>query len=128
MHLEPVRTGDRVFIGNDAVVPPGAVIPDDVLIGIKSKPPENERMAPGETWFGSPPIKLPTRQKVDVGALWTYEPSRWRKLGRAVFEAAHTSFPSMLFISFAILAIDLFFYPAILEADWTLLAISFVGA
>src|SRR3712207_8255527 len=93
MHLEPVRTGDRVFIGNDAVVPPGAVIPDDVLIGIKSKPPENERIAPGDTWFGSPPIKLPTRQKVDIGALWTYEPSVWRKLGRAVFEALHTSFP-----------------------------------
>jgi non-ribosomal peptide synthetase-like protein len=128
MHLEPVRTGDRVFIGNDAVVPPGAVIPDDVLIGIKSKPPENERIAPGDTWFGSPPIKLPTRQKVDIGSLWTYEPSAWRKLGRAVFEALHTSFPSMLFITFAILAIDLYFYPAILEQDWVALALSFMAA
>ena len=128
MHLEPVRTGDRVFVGNDAVVPPGAVIPDDVLIGIKSKPPENERMAPGDTWFGSPPIKLPTRQKVDIGALWTYEPSAWRKLGRGVFEALHTSFPSMLFITFAILAIDLYFYPAILERDWLRLAVSFMAA
>ena len=25
-------------------------------------------MQPGDTWFGSPPIKLPTRQKVDLGA------------------------------------------------------------
>ncbi len=68
MHLEPVRTGARVFVGNDAVVPPGAVIPDDVLIGIKSKPPENAAMSPGETWFGSPPIRLPARQKVDLGS------------------------------------------------------------
>jgi non-ribosomal peptide synthetase-like protein len=128
MHLEPVRTGDRVFIGNDAVVPAGAVIPDDVLIGIKSKPPENDRLAPGETWFGSPPIKLPTRQRVDIGSNWTYEPTFGRKLGRAVFEALHTSFPSMLFITFAILTIDLYFYPAILERDWAGLLLSFMAA
>jgi non-ribosomal peptide synthetase-like protein len=128
MHLEPVRTADRVFIGNDAVVPPGAEIPEDVLIGIKSKPPENTRIAPGETWFGSPPIKLPTRQKVDIGSNWTYEPSFGRKLWRAVFEALHTSFPSMLFITFAILAIDLYFYPAILEQNWRMLVLSFMGA
>jgi non-ribosomal peptide synthetase-like protein len=128
MHLEPVRTADRVFVGNDAVVPPGADIPEDVLIGIKSKPPENARIAPGETWFGSPPIKLPTRQKVDIGATWTYEPSFGRKLWRAVFEALHTSFPSMLFITFAILAIDLYFYPAILEQRWGMLILSFMGA
>jgi non-ribosomal peptide synthetase-like protein len=128
MRLEPVCTGDRVFVGNDAVVPPGTNIPCDVLIGIKSKPPENARMAPGDTWFGSPPIKLPTRQKVEVGATWTYEPSRSRKLGRAAFEALHTSFPSMLFITFAILAIDLYFYPAILDQDWPMLVLSFMGA
>jgi non-ribosomal peptide synthetase-like protein len=83
MTLEPVRTEDRVFVGNDAVVPPGAVIPEGVLIGIKSKPPANHEMSPGDTWFGSPPIKLPTRQKVDMGAMWTYEPSAWKKLGAA---------------------------------------------
>ena len=27
MHLAPVKTEARVFVGNDAVVPPGAVIP-----------------------------------------------------------------------------------------------------
>ena len=75
MHSSRSRPGDRVFVGNDAVVPPGAVIPKGALIGIKSKPPANDVMAPGDTWFGSPPIKLPTRQKVDIGANWTYEPS-----------------------------------------------------
>jgi non-ribosomal peptide synthetase-like protein len=34
----------------------------------------------------------------------------------------------MLFITFAILAIDIFFYPAILLRQWGTLAISFVGA
>ena len=47
-------------------------------------------MAPGDTWFGSPAIKLPTRQKVDIGANWTYEPSSLKKIWRArVRGAAH---------------------------------------
>ena len=75
-------------------MPPGAVIPEGALIGIKSKPPANDLMRPGETWFGSPPIKLPTRQKVDIGSTWTYEPGPLPQLGRGVFEALHTSFPS----------------------------------
>jgi len=128
MHLEPVSTADRVFIGNDGVVPPGAVIPEGCLIGIKSKPPSNDQLSPGDTWFGSPPIKLPTRQRVDIGATWTYEPSLAKKIWRAVFEALHTSFPSMLFIVFAILSIDNFFYPAVQTRDWPMLALSFVAA
>lgn len=93
MHLEPTRTGARVFVGNDAVVPPGAVIPDDVLIGIKSKPPENAAMSPGETWFGSPPIRLPARQKVDLGSTRPRPTSSgaWPKIRRGVFEAFATS-------------------------------------
>ncbi|KAA2242244.1 Pls/PosA family non-ribosomal peptide synthetase [Salinarimonas soli] len=128
MTLEPVRTGERVFVGNDAVVPPGADIPDGVLIGIKSKPPANERLSPGDTWFGSPPIKLPTRQKVDLGSSWTYEPSwRW-KLGRAVFEALHTSFASMLFITLGILAVEVFFSPMIEQRNFLGLAVLFMAA
>ena len=127
MHLEPVSTGARVFVGNDAVVPPGAVIPDDVLIGIKSKPPGNDAMSPGETWFGSPPIRLPARQKVDLGSnAQTYEPGLGPKIRRGVFEAFATSFSPMLYITLAITAIDWYFYPNILEKDWTGLAISFV--
>ena len=129
MHMHEVSTGARVFVGNDAVVPPGAVIPDDVLIGIKSKPPANAMMAPGDTWFGSPPIKLPSRQKVDLGSLArTYEPGFGPKLRRGVFEAFSTSFSPMLFISCAITAIDFYFYPAILAQDWVGLAVSFVVA
>ena len=41
-----VKTGARVFVGNDAVVPIGSEIPEGALIGIKSKPPENAAMKP----------------------------------------------------------------------------------
>ncbi|PZO01248.1 MAG: peptide synthetase [Hyphomicrobiales bacterium] len=127
MRLDMTRTGDQVFVGNDAVVPPGAHIPDRVLIGIKSKPPANELMKPGDTWFGSPPIPLPTRQKVDLGANWTYQPS-WRKQTlRAGFEALHTSFPAMLFITFGTLAVDLVLQERINLRDWSGLVVAFMA-
>ncbi|MCW2236979.1 Pls/PosA family non-ribosomal peptide synthetase [Azospirillum canadense] len=127
MFLKPVKTEARVFVGNDAVVPPGASIPTGSLIGIKSKPPANEAMSAGETWFGSPPIKLPVRQRFDgVGANWTYEPSKARRFGRAVFEAFSLSMPTMLFITFGTLAVELF-APAILEQRYGSFLLQFLG-
>ncbi|HPG03698.1 MAG TPA: peptide synthetase, partial [Rhodoblastus sp.] len=109
MTLASVKTGSRVFIGNDGVVPPGANIPTGALIGIKSKPPANELMSEGDTWFGSPPIKLPVRQKFDGGgANWTYEPPWWKKAMRATFEAVHISLPTMLYITFGTWAVQWF--------------------
>jgi non-ribosomal peptide synthetase-like protein len=128
MTLSPVRTGARVFVGNDAVVPLGAHIPDGVLIGIKSKPPENHAMKPGDTWFGSPPIHLPTRQKIDgMAAHWTYEPSKARRLGRAIFEAFTLSLPSMLFITCGTLAVEVF-TPSILSRDYLTFVPLFLAA
>ncbi len=109
MHLERVRTGSRVFIGNSAVLPPGSNIPSGALIGIKSKPPANELISEGDTWFGSPPIKLPVRQRFDGGgANWTYEAPKWKKFLRGCFEAVHISIPTMLFMTFGIWAIEVF--------------------
>ncbi|WP_084143909.1 Pls/PosA family non-ribosomal peptide synthetase [Methylocapsa acidiphila] len=109
MYLESVKTGPRVFVGNSAVVPTGAVIPANALIGIKSKPPANELMSEGDTWFGSPPIKLPVRQTFDVGgANWTYEAPRWKKIARGCFEAVTISLPTMLFITFGTWAVEWF--------------------
>ena len=126
MILKPVKTEARVFVGNDAVVPPGSSIPTGSLIGIKSKPPANPEMSANETWFGSPPIKLPVRQKFDgVAANWTYEPSRARRLGRAVFEAFSLSMPTMLFITFGTLAVELF-GPAILEGRYASFLLQFL--
>ena len=109
MYLKRVKTGPRVFVGNNAVVPAGADIPANALIGIKSKPPANHLMSEGDTWFGSPPIKLPVRQRFDGGgANWTYEPPRWKKFARACFEAVTISLPTMLFITFGTWAVEWF--------------------
>ncbi len=128
MRLEKLRTGARVFIGNDGVTPPGADIPDGTLIGIKSKPPANDEISPGDTWFGSPPIKLPVRQKFDGGgSTWTYEAPRWKKFARAVFEAVHISLPTMLFITFGTWAIE-WFGSAMLEGAYFQVFWMFVAA
>jgi non-ribosomal peptide synthetase-like protein len=109
MYLKKVKTGSRVFIGNDAVVPPGAEIPSGALIGIKSKPPANSELSEGDTWFGSPPLKLPVRQTFDGGgAAWTYQPPFWKKAARAAYEAINVSLPTMLFITFGTWAVESF--------------------
>jgi non-ribosomal peptide synthetase-like protein len=109
MYLKHVKTGERVFVGNDAVVPPGSEIPSGALIGIKSKPPANSELSEGDTWFGSPPIKLPVRQKFDGGgANWTYQPPPWKKFMRAVYEAVNVSLPTMLFMTFGTWAVESF--------------------
>jgi non-ribosomal peptide synthetase-like protein len=128
MRLERLKTGSRVFVGNDGVVPPGAVIPDGALIGIKSKPPANDLMSEGDTWFGSPPIKLPVRQKFDGGgANWTYEAPRWKKWARGAFEAVHISLPTMLFITAGTWSIE-WFGPALLDGRIGTVLWEFVAA
>ena len=128
MTLKRVKTGSQVFVGNSAVVPSGSQLPDGVLIGIKSKPPANELMSPGDTWFGSPPIKLPVRQRFDGGgANWTYEPPMSKKVLRAVFEAVRSSLPTMLSITFGFWIIDLISQP-LFDGNYVQVVVEFVLA
>ncbi|ACK49971.1 non-ribosomal peptide synthetase [Methylocella silvestris BL2] len=125
MVLRRVKTGPRVFVGNSAVIPTGADIPANALIGIKSKPPANHLMNEGDTWFGSPPIKLPVRQKFDAGgANWTYEAPKWKKFARACFEAVMISMPTMLFITLGTWAVE-WFSASVLDGDYGAVAVQF---
>ncbi len=117
MTLKPVRTGNRVFIGNDAVVAQGANLEDDTLIGVKSKLPDSLRTGRGETWFGSPSMHFPTRQKVNAEASQTYNPPRSYLIRRAIFEGVHTALPTTFFIVCGYITADLMADP--LDAsDW----------
>jgi non-ribosomal peptide synthetase-like protein len=106
MRLDTVKTGDRVFFGNAANIAAGSVIEDGALIGVKSKLPDSLHVGKDETWFGSPAIKFPTRQKVALGAAETYEPPRHMFALRAVFEAFHTSLPTAVFLMVAYMTAD----------------------
>ncbi len=88
------------------------------LIGIKSKPPANEEMSAGDTWFGTPPFKLPVRQRFDGGgAVWTYEAPRHKKVLRGLFEAVRISLPTMLFITFGTWSVEAV-GPSVLDGDY----------
>lgn len=129
MTAKSVRTGDRVFIGNDAVVPPGAFLPTGSLLGIKSKPPADVAMQPGETRFGSPPILLPSRQRFDDADIAkTFRPPVWRRILRAVLELFSASMPTMMFITLGTITAELFLFPALESAEgWSEFAPVFIA-
>ncbi len=103
IELAHTRIGRRSFIGNSALLPTGAQIGDEVLIGVLSKPPEDPALATeaGSTWFGSPAIKLPVRQVAtmfDEGA--RFNPSRGLIATRLSIEAIRTTLSLTAFLVF----------------------------
>ena len=83
------RIGKRSFIGNSALLPPGAVIGDHCLIGCLSAPPLPEQGATkdGSSWLGSPSFFLPQRQQsAAFSAEQTFNPSQKLRLQRAGIE------------------------------------------
>ena len=101
--LAHTSIGRRSFIGNSALLPTGAVIGDEVLIGVLSKPPADadKARAPGTTWFGSPPIQLPVRQvstMFDEGA--RFNPSRRLIMTRLSIEAIRVTLSLTMFLTF----------------------------
>ena len=93
--------GKRSFIGNSAMLPPGAVIGDKVLIGCLSAPPANpaDALREDSTWLGSPAIFLPHRQVVTAfSEETTFKPSLKLWIQRGAIEFVRVITPSTLFI------------------------------
>ncbi|MCP8939068.1 amino acid adenylation domain-containing protein [Alsobacter sp. SYSU M60028] len=123
MILEKLKTGDRVFMGNSSVVPPGSLLEDGSLVGVKSTIPNDLRLRAGEISFGSPAMILPARQKVEASSQWTYDPPKWMLWVRTVFEALHTSLPTATFITAGYMTADIIEAPLTEGSYWTALAI-----
>ena len=108
MSLRPTLVGDRSFLGNGAFVPDGSVLPDDVLIGVQSKVPTNERMRPGDTWVGNPPINLPAREQfVGFDPALTFHPSALRRFSRGLIEGLRIVMPMAVVIAVGYLTVTL---------------------
>jgi len=117
--FKKTRIENRVFVGNNAVIEHGVHLREGTLIGVKSRAPASGQTGENETWFGSPPIKFPVRQQFgDIAANWTYEPPLRMKLWRALFEALHTTFPTMLFLTLGSIAVYFYIYPAYEKGLW----------
>ena len=101
MTLGRNHIGKRSFIGNSALLPPGTVIGDSVLIGCLSAPPPDpaDALREDSTWMGSPPIFLPQRQKsAAFPDETTFHPTWQLRVQRAVIEFVRVITPSTFFI------------------------------
>ncbi len=95
--LGHTRLGRRAFIGNSGVVPSGANLGDDSLVGVLSIAPSEgpEAGRPGAAWLGSPPISLPRRQpSTPFTDRRTYSPPRRLRFARGLFEILRLTGPS----------------------------------
>ena len=99
--LARTRVGRRTFLGNSALVPSGYDVADEVLIGVLSRPPERSDgvVEKGSTWFGSPPLRLPTRQTaVQFSEGARFRPSSRLVAARLAIELIRILLPLTLFI------------------------------
>ena len=101
MTLGRNHIGKRSFIGNSALLPPGTVIGDRVLIGCLSAPPPDpaDALREDSTWMGSPPIFLPRRRpSTPFPEETTFNPSPRLRALRATIEFVRVITPSTCFI------------------------------
>lgn len=98
MRIDDIVIGKRAFIGNSALIPVGAKIPDNSLIGCLSRPPADE--VPADTsWLGSPSFLLPHRQINEAFTeTETFRPTRWLVAQRLFIEFFRITLPSTFFI------------------------------
>lgn len=98
MQIDNIVIGKRSFIGNSALVPVGARIPDNCLIGCLSSVP-NDQMPPNSSWLGSPPFFLPVRQSNETfSETETFRPTAWLVAQRLFIEFFRITLPSTFFI------------------------------
>jgi non-ribosomal peptide synthetase-like protein len=118
MILNPTKIGNRSFVGNGAYVQNGATVPDDVLIGVQTRTPENGQLKSGQTWIGSPAMLLPARERlVGFPGSLTFRPSWRRQLARGLIEGLRIVLPLALVIATGYLIVVLVM-PLAAENGW----------
>jgi non-ribosomal peptide synthetase-like protein len=109
VELDEVKVGARAFLGNSAVVPGGARVGDDALVGCLTLAPRDAGR--GATWFGSPSVLLPQRQQsAAFPEEATYRPTRALVAQRLAIELLRVLLPPscLVFVTCAVLDATLF--------------------
>lgn len=93
--LRPNRVGGKSFVGNSAILPPGAGLGDNCLLGVLSSPPARTQVTPdGTDWLGSPAFALPNRQRVaGFDKSRTFKPTPGLYAQRALIDACRILIP-----------------------------------
>jgi non-ribosomal peptide synthetase-like protein len=97
-HYAASRIGKRSFVGNSAILPPGAELGGGCLLGVLSAPPVDQPRTPdGSEWLGSPAFRLPHRKKVEgFDATVTYRPTPVLYAKRLLIDALRILIPSWI--------------------------------
>ncbi len=105
--LKKTIIGDKIFIGNSAVVPQGLNLGNNKLIGVLSIAPSQSKLDQLETdWFGSPAIQLPKRQiNANYPDSLTFKPNKLRVIARSIIEFIRILIPQSLILCFSIIFI-----------------------
>jgi non-ribosomal peptide synthetase-like protein len=118
MSMQATVISRRSFIGNGAYIPDGTTLPENVLIGVLARAPDPGAMESGQTWVGSPPLRLPAREIVTGHPeSLTFNPSPIRRLGRGLVEALRIVAPHAVVIA-AGYSIVLAVMPAAASGNW----------
>jgi len=88
----PTRLSRNTFLGNHVVVPAGAALPPDLLLGICTVA-DPATVREGSAWFGLPAMELPRREVAASERELTHDPGLERWLTRVVFESARLVLP-----------------------------------
>jgi non-ribosomal peptide synthetase-like protein len=84
MRLGELEIGAKTFVGNSAQVPiTTPKVESGCLIGVLGLAPDE--MEPNSSWLGSPPMKLPVRNKDEAPDELTFSPPRHMVWARAFF-------------------------------------------
>jgi non-ribosomal peptide synthetase-like protein len=90
------RIGRGSFISIDALLPVGASVGRESLIGALSTMPDGRDTTPdGTEWFGSPPFRLPHRAKVEGSDEPAADVPTWKlRVQRVAIDAVRVLFPA----------------------------------
>jgi len=92
LHCQRTMFGRHTFLGNHAVIPAGANLPGEILLGVCTVA-EAPRMRAGTAWFGHPAFELPVRELVAADERLTFRPSPVRVANRALWESMRIVLP-----------------------------------
>lgn len=90
--LGRTRLGANNFLGNHAVVPAGAELPDDILFGVATIA-DPATIEAGGARFGHPSFVLPRREVVEMDRRLTHDPSAIRYVNRLFWEVLRFALP-----------------------------------
>lgn len=98
--LKKTKLEARAFAGNASVLPQGTTLASGTLLGVLSiAPPANTPMANNSSCFGSPPVLMPNRHRVEGHRDdLLFNPSKKRVAARLLIEGARIVLPRAVII------------------------------